>query len=274
MKLPAFLYGRGRDARRETKKVITRLRRGLTLPEAVDDLGGLLDVDDHPGWIILGGPNPVASARDGFHLYRLLVELEERHREDLLEPLKATLFESLIARDWGVALLLSSRGSYFVWNHENTLANGRYHRLLDAACAHWPAFEAVGPRWSENGSQLDRPLPCSRTLEIVLLRCNIPFETIQAERHLGLPELLRRHPPEPESFHRPASSPARFANEEEQRAALRKSFIETYDLLVEIHRPGSKKLARARARTDAEARQDGFDPADLDPHWHQRPQAT
>ncbi len=271
MQLPAFLYGRGRDARRETKKIVTRLRRGLALPEAVDDVGGLIEVEDNPGWIILGGPDPVGGSRDGFHLYRLLVELQEHHYADVVQPLESELFEALVTREWGVALLLSSRGRLFVSNHAQTLACGRYQRLLDAACQHWPAFEAVGPRWSASGSQLDRPLPCSRTLEIVLLRCNIPFETIQAERHLGLPDLLRRHPPEPEKYEPPELTLKTFASDEDQRAALRASFVETYGLLTESYRPSSKRLARERARTDSEARQDGFDPADLDPHWHERP---
>lgn len=269
MKLPAFLYGRGRDARRETRKIITRLRRGQTLPEAVDELGGLIEVAEHPGWVILGGPSQLAGARDGFHLYRLLAELEERHHDEILEPHEEALFESLISREWGVALLMSSRGSYFVLNHEKTLANGRYHRLLDAACEHWPAFESIGPRWSESGSQLDRPLPCSRTLEIVLLRCNIPFEVIQAEQQLGLPELLRRHPPEPEKY-TPPSAPPQPRTAEEKRAWFISTYSDYYRSLVEDFDLPPKHLRSTRELYDEDVLAEGLDPADLDPYWNQR----
>ncbi len=272
MKLPALLYGRGRDAHRETKKVMTRLRRGLTLADAVADLGGLVEVADKPGGLILEGPSPVTGARTGFHLYRLLQVLQEHHRQALFEPLEGDLFDALVACEWGVAVLLSDWARIFFLNHQSALANNRYRRFLDAAAEHWPAFEGIGLRWSQSGFELGRPLACSQTLVLVLMQCNIPIETINAERHLGLPELLRRHPPEPEAYHPPKCQPATFASEEEKQAVLRKNFIEIYGLLAEIHGPRSKKLARERARTDAEARRDGFDPADLDPHWTERPE--
>lgn len=268
MKLPAFLYGRGRDARCETKKIITRLRRGLALPEAVDDVGGLIEVEDNPGWIILGGPDPVGGSRDGFHLYRLLVELQEHHYDDLVQPLENELFETLVTREWGVALLLSSRGRLFVSNHAQALANGRYHRLLDAACEHWPAFEAVGPRWSASGSQLGRPLPCSRTLEIVLLRCNISYEAIQAGHDLGLPELLHLNPPEPEKYEPPRRDVQTATIE--RRARIIEGYRILYRRLGEHRLPTHEAKAR-RLTYDRDLRAKGLDPADVDPYWHQRP---
>lgn len=274
MKLPALLYGRGRDAHRETKKVMTRLRRGMTLSEAVEDLGGLVEVEDKPGGLVLEGPSPVTGARTGFHLYRLLQVLQEHHRQTLFEPLEGDLFDALVTCEWGVAVLLSDWARIFFLNHEMALADRRYLRFLDAAVTHWLAFEGIGPRWSPSGFDLGRPLACSRTLVLVLMRCNIPVETIDAERHLGLPELLRRHPPRPEAYQQPDSRPRTFANEEEQRAVLRTNFVEIYELLTETHRPSSQKLARERARVDTAARRDGFDPAQLDPHWHERPDSA
>ncbi len=271
MKLPAFLYGRGRDAHRETKKVMTRLRRGLALADAVADLGGLVDVVDKPGGLILEGPTPVTGARTGFHLYRPLQVLQEHHRQELFEPLEDDLFDSLVTCEWGVAILLSDWARIFFLDHQGALADGRYRRFLDAAVEHWPAFEDIGLRWSQSGFELGRPLACSKTLVLVLMRCNIPVDTINAEQHLGLPELLHRHPPEPENFEAPDGGPAQPRTDEEKRAWFIDTYSDYYRSLIEDFQMSPDDLETTRARYDQAVRAHSLDPAELDPYWNQRP---
>lgn len=269
MKLPALLYGTGAATRREANKVISRLRQRRSIIEIVDELGGLVDVDDRPGLIILEG-----NALPGLHfrLYRVLSLIANNHWEAVFNPIDDALFDALVETGWGVAMMLCTAGRMFFVNHEVTLKKDRYRRFLDAAVHHWPAFEAASPRWSRTGyNHAGRPLDESMNLLHILQACNIETAVIRADAHLGLPEFLRRHPPEPEKYVQPVPSIRVLRTDEEKRESIRAGFALNYRQIVEDFEISESDLRQIRRDTDRMARAEGFDPAELDPYWHQRP---
>lgn len=270
MKLPAMLFGPGPRVRRDAKKVITRLKRGRTIIEAFDDLGGLTDVEQADGPILLSYTH---TPYPSFHLYAVLHRLRERYWETLVNPFDDALFEALIGTEWGVAMLLCEPGGEFFGPHERTLASGRYHRFLDAVLSHWPAFEAVGKCWGLTGFTFTaNPLEASYTLINVLHACNIDNDTIVAHAHLGLPELLRRYPPEPEKYVPPQHNVQVLRTEEERLDFTRSAYATYYRQIIEDFDMTPKQLASTRAGYDAALQADGLDPALIDPYWHQRPE--
>lgn len=269
MKLPAVLYGHGRRTRREAKKAISRLQKGRTIIDAIDEFGGLIEVEGHPGLIIL---DHTRLDGDHFHLYQVLWLLREHHWETLLDPLDDALFDALVETEWGVAMMMCSAARVFFLNHEVTTAKRRHRRFLEAAVRHWSAFEGVGARWAWTGHTWPgRLLDVSENLNHVLQWCDIDNDTIVADAHLGLPEFLRRHPPVPEQYVPPTSSIQVLRTDEEKREAARERLTDSYRQLVDDFDYSPRQLDELRRITDDLARADSFDPAELDPYWHQRP---
>lgn len=271
MKFPALLHGPGPRVRRDAKKVITRLKRGCTIVEAFDELGGFIEVRPMPGWILLEYTH---TPYESFHLYAVLHRLRERYWETLLNPFDDALFEALISTDWGVAMLLCEPGGEFFGPHERTLASGRYHRFLDMVVQHWPVFTGLNERWSRSGFNGSwNPLDISYTLINVLHACNIDNDTIVANAHLGLPELLRRYPPEPEKYVPPDGRlPPMPITDETEREAFRAELIERYRGFVDMFPGDVEMLGGLRRGADEVVIARGFDPADLDPYWNDRPE--
>lgn len=269
MKLPTLFYGTGRETRRAADKVITRLRGCRPIIEVVDELGGLIDVDDRPGLILLGGR---AQPGHHFRLYRVLSLLRDNYWTTVFDPVDDALFDALVETEWGVAMMLCTAGRMFFINHEATLSKDRYRRFLDAAVRHWPAFEAAAPRWSRSGyNSAGRPLDESINLVHILQACDIDNNTIRADAHLGLPEFLRRHPPRPEQYVPQIPDIRVLRTEEEKRESIREGFALNYRQIVEDFDLSESDLRQVRQGTDRMARAEGFDPAELDPYWHQRP---
>lgn len=270
MKFPALLHGLGPRVRRDAKKVITRLKRGRTIIEAFDELGGFIEVAPTPGWILLEYTH---TPYESFHLYAVLHHLREYRWETLLDSLDDALFEALVSTDWGVAMLLCEPAGVFFGPHDRMLATGRYRRFLDLAVQHWHVFTALDERWSRSGFNGSwNPLDISYTLINVLHRCNIDNDTIVANRHLGLPELLRRYPPEPEKYVPPQHDVRVLVTEEEKREAAREHYATNYREIVELFDLTPAQLRQIRLGNDELARAEGLDPATLDPYWHDRPE--
>lgn len=269
MRLPALLYGTGRETRRRANKVITRLKQGHSVIDVVDELGGLIEVEDHPGLIIL---DCTRIGGDHFHLYQALWLLREHHWETLLGPLDDALFDELVETEWGVAMMMCSAARVFFLNHELTTAKRRHRRFLEAAVRHWPAFEGVGARWAWTGHTWPgRLLDVSENLNHVLQWSDIDNDTIRADAHLGLPEFLRRHPPRPEDYVPQIPNVRVLRTDEEKREAARETYVDYYQQIVEDFDLSPRELEEARADYDKFAQAEGFDPAELDPYWHERP---
>lgn len=269
MKLPAVLYGHARRTRRGAKKAISQLLEGRSTVETINDFGGLIDVADHPGLIIL---DYTQIDGDHFHLYQVLRLLRDHHWDTVLGPLNDTLFDALVETEWGVAMMMCSAGRVFFLGHEAATAKRRHHRFLEAAVRHWPAFESVGERWTWTAHTWPgRPLDVSDNLNHVLQWCNIDNDTIVADAHLGLPEFLRRHPPTPEQYVVPTPSIQVLRTDAEKREAARKRLADSYRQLVDDFEFSPRQLEELRQITDGLARADSFDPAEIDPYWHQRP---
>lgn len=269
MKLPAVLYGHTRKTRREAKKVIAQLLAGRSIVETIDDFGGLVDVADHPGLIIL---DYTQVGGEHFHLYQVLRLLRDHHWDIVVGPLNDALFDALVETDWGVAMMMCSAGRVFFLGHEVTTAKRRHRRFLEAAVRRWPAFEGVGARWAWTGhTPPGRPLEVSDNLNHVLQWCDIDHHTIVADAHLGLPELLRRHPPAPERYVAPTPTVQVLRTDEDKHEAARERNVDCYRQLVEDFAFTPRQLVEALRITDEQVRAEGFDPAELDPYWHQRP---
>lgn len=269
MKLPAVLYGHARKTRREAKKVISRLQEGCTIIEAIDDFGGLIEVEGNPGFIILDYSQ---LGGDHFHLYQVLWLLREHHWDALLGPMNDTLFDALVETEWGVAMMMCNAGRVFFLNHEVATAKRRHRRFLEAAVGRWPAFERFEDRWTWTGHSWPGPLlRVSDNLKHVLQWCDIANDTIVADAGFGLPEFLRRHPPAPE-HNVPQIPDIRVLRTDKEKAeAARETYTDCYRQIVEDFELSPRDLEESRRDYDKFARAEGFDPAELDPYWHQRP---
>jgi hypothetical protein len=68
--IPSFLYGKFADVKRETGKVVSRLKKGMPIAE-VAAAYDLVEIGTVPGKLILDGPSPLTGGEPHFNMFAL-----------------------------------------------------------------------------------------------------------------------------------------------------------------------------------------------------------
>jgi hypothetical protein len=69
MQLPSFLYGRYKDVKARSNKLVTALRRGTKWSELAGLSDEMLDTRRVSGLIVIDGPSPLLGGENHFHCF-------------------------------------------------------------------------------------------------------------------------------------------------------------------------------------------------------------
>lgn len=140
MELPALFYGRYRDVKRRTAKIVTQVRKGndwMALVEAE----GFLDTDTTPGFLVMDGPSNLLGGEAHFQVWLLWTQIyfaEPRVNDEIREE----VFQRSLTRPWSTLGLVAYRGQDWLFQKY------RYRPFLRAVRKYWDLFAAVGQRYT------------------------------------------------------------------------------------------------------------------------------
>jgi len=121
--VPSFLYGKFADVKRETGKVVSRLKKGVPVGEIVSNYD-FIEVGSVPGKLVLDGPNPLTGIQEHFNLFalpRLLVVpmLEGINKKDeTFNQLIQNFFSDMMGNFWSHLVLSCGQSVYNFYNSE------------------------------------------------------------------------------------------------------------------------------------------------------------
>lgn len=169
MLVPAVQYGDWAIVKKRMRHIATRIKRGESIVAVMTE-DGMLDVDAHPGVMMMGGP-VLAGGRD-FHCFTPWQSLWQ----DLLKDPGAldAIFQESLSVSWGVLGLLAFANKPWFYSGEE-----RFEPFLAAALPLWDEFDAVGPRYF-NGIQGQPLWTLPNSLHYVLGNMGVPHDLLRA----------------------------------------------------------------------------------------------
>ena len=199
MLIPAFYYGRFRDVKAACSRKMTQLKRGASWPELAGE--DWLDTREHPGLLILNGPNPNLGGSEHFHFFAMGQALTNAIPRRLPMDNMVTLFEPIIDTLWGYLSIMSQWGRSFLY------PPGHEQRYLHLAIRWWDTLAAEGGRYTigvSEGSDLWHG--CTTNIHYCLARQGLPEELFdQPVPPGGMAELVAQTraglPPGPDDLH-------------------------------------------------------------------------
>jgi len=139
--MPAVQYGDVADVKKRMRSIVKRLMRGEDLIDVMTE-GGMLDVAEHPGLLVLNGT--VLSGAPHFHCGLPWMPLWQAlfgRRVQADPALNEAIFEASLGVPWGVLGLLPHE------NHPWLIPETRFEPFIEAALRVWDELDAVGPRY-------------------------------------------------------------------------------------------------------------------------------
>ncbi|GAB4560908.1 MAG: hypothetical protein Tsb0020_07970 [Haliangiales bacterium] len=168
MKLPALVYGFTPEVKKRVSRMITKLKRGASLAEAVGD--DMLDTADTPGLIVLHGGSPLLGSEPHFHLYMPIHKIREAMLADKprLPPEEmSAYFHEFLRYAWSTLALQGHPNRRWVMRVDT------YQPFLQATLKWWPEFDDE-PRYTD-GSNSGSPLwACIPTISHVMVGLGVP----------------------------------------------------------------------------------------------------
>jgi hypothetical protein len=157
MLIPSFLYGLTRDVKRNCRKIVTKLKKGVTWDDATE--GPCIETSEKPGLLVLDGPSPLLGGENHFHLYILHrvafeVSLDGMFTEEIMDH----YFHQSILQPWSISGILGGNNAiWFVGKNQN----GKIKSFIEAIITFWPILAAEGSRYTigSNTPQELRLLP-------------------------------------------------------------------------------------------------------------------
>jgi hypothetical protein len=171
MLLPAVQYGDVSDVKKRMRSIVKRLARGEELIDVMTE-GGMHDVAQHPGMLVLDGI--MLRGTPHFHCalpWRSLWQALFDRRVNADPAMNDAIFEASLRAPWGVLGLLPYE------NHPWLIPETRFEPFLEAVLRVWDELDAVGPRYYSaiEGRRLwSYPTPstsCSRTWACRRISC-------------------------------------------------------------------------------------------------------
>lgn len=167
-KIPAFLYGKFADVKRATSRVVSQLKKGVSIGEIAADYEWI-DCSAVTGKLILNGPSPLAGTQDHFHLFALprLMQLGNVTTDPKYSKLMSTFFDDMMQDFWSHMVLSSGQSVYpFYHSEQNRIAylrqlvayKERYTRINDRFDGlPFVAWSIAGAQTSNINSIFDHP---------------------------------------------------------------------------------------------------------------------
>ncbi|MCU0553047.1 MAG: hypothetical protein MUC48_27270 [Leptolyngbya sp. Prado105] len=147
----------------------------------------LINTQEHPGLIVLHGPDPMIDAYgSNFHCYRLWEQIREKRLWDKMTvDLEDEVFNTSLQYDWGVLGLIAESNSPWVWHRENLYSiedwtRKRYIPMITACLEHWDTFQAEGKRFSNGSARGEDLWALINSLKYVLANVGVPKSLLQA----------------------------------------------------------------------------------------------
>ena len=191
MLLPAIQYGDWRTVKGRMRKVVTRLKRGEPIVEAMTR-DGMLDPADHPAMVVLSsmtlGPVPCFyCAVPWIEAWSVLFDLRTTPTQPT--AVEDAAFMALLEHPWGVVGLLAS-------NSKMWLNKERHAPFLQAALGFWDELDAIGARYfvAAYGQRL---WTVHNNLHFVLANMGVPHEMLRAPLPPEGPRALLRYARQP-----------------------------------------------------------------------------
>jgi hypothetical protein len=187
MLLPAIQYGPWSVVKKRMRTVISQLKRGKELGEAMTR-EGVLDTSDYPGMLVLSGittgPTP------NFHCFmpwkKAWDELFDPHTPTVPTPIEDAIFETSLRTPWGILGLLAYESNSWL------IPTTRHEPFLHAVLGAWSELDAVGARYCDSfyGKQL---WSVPNNLHYVLANMGVPTEILNAPLPAEGPRALLRY---------------------------------------------------------------------------------
>lgn len=117
--IPSFLYGKFADVKRETAKVVSRLKKGTPISDIASTYD-LLEIGSLPGKLILDGPSPLTGGESHFNIFALprLMLLADMPYEAKYTEIMKRFFTDMQQTFWGHLTLSSGQSVYNYYRTE------------------------------------------------------------------------------------------------------------------------------------------------------------
>jgi len=192
MHLPSIVYGTFAISQRNVRKALTQVRRGERWNDAMQATGAM-ETADHPGLLLLNGPNPLLGGDDHFQLYLPLTEFSRQIRKGrFLRDREEDVFgQCLLTLDGLLGLLAPANLGWVYPAH-------RRQPLVQAAIEQWSVLDAVGARYSAGMATGSRLWDLPTNVKFVLANMGLDIPALNAPLpDGGIPELIARMVPAP-----------------------------------------------------------------------------
>lgn len=119
-KIPSFLYGKFADVKRETSKVISQLKKGVSIKDIIANYE-FIKISSGAGKIILNGPNPSVGGKEHFNLFILprLLLINGLHSDPKNDQWLQELFDEMMKNFWSHMVLSCGQNVYPFYKTEN-----------------------------------------------------------------------------------------------------------------------------------------------------------
>ncbi|GAB4563834.1 MAG: hypothetical protein Tsb0020_13360 [Haliangiales bacterium] len=172
MKLPALVYGFTPEVKKRVSRMITKLKRGASLAEAIGD--DMLDTADTPGLIVLNGGSPLLGSEPHFHLYMPIHKIREAMLADKprLPPEEmSAYFHEFLKHAWSTLALQGHNSFLWVAKVET------YQPFIQATLKWWPEFDDE-PRYTHGTNQGLWLWQCHPTIGGVMINSGVPKQAL------------------------------------------------------------------------------------------------
>ncbi|BAS58547.1 MULTISPECIES: hypothetical protein [Leptolyngbya] len=186
MYIPAIFFGSSKEVRDRCKGLVKQFLKGTSWQEIMN-AQELISTQDHPGLIVLHGPDRMMDSYGShFHCYRLWEQLkEQQYKGNVTWDMEDEIFNTSLQADWGLLGLLALRNEPWVWYRENLYSvedwtTRRCIPIISACLRYWNGIYAEGNRFSNGSATANNLWALPNSLKYVLANLGVPLPVLQS----------------------------------------------------------------------------------------------
>jgi hypothetical protein len=173
MRVPAVQFGDWPIVRKRMRSIVTRIKRGESIVAVMTE-DGMIDVNEHPGMMMMGGT--MLAGRENFHCFMPWLPLwqtllDSRAKTPPPPGAMAAIFEESLTVSWGVLGLLSFENQMWIARPD------RFQPFLNAVISVWDEFDTVGSRYVA-GMQGESLWSIPNNLHYILANLGVPDDVL------------------------------------------------------------------------------------------------
>lgn len=165
MEVPTSLYGQNKDVKAHARRMVTALKEGQPLADAVG--GEMADTGGRDGLLMMDA-SPTGAYVGAFHCYLPFRTVYDALGETLPDEIEDKVFREGLETAWGVLGLLGRNN--FPW----VRAEERHQPFLEAVLRFWDELCAEGDRYSTGANDGKALWDVPNSLHYVLARRGAP----------------------------------------------------------------------------------------------------